>query len=1242
MLEGETLIVPVKFSEAYNGLLKSVSNLSDSATMLQRMYSYSRLNPQMKAVVDKLFLDNNLTEEDLASDAPFKNVKDGQLLQSILKGFENYKVDYIFNERDSSGNLLVYTASERDDINSQLDEWSQAYIAKKKQANADPQRIVDLLEVIKSIKEVRGDSSLTNDEVYSNSRKHSQELFDLTGIRLAPLYFTYSWANSIKSSERTPMMQNLAMGYKRAEAIGLSFLDELYRQFNNKAANIFSKGKTGMASRLALVGLNNAVFDETIGSSTYVNPNGDLVYAHQLPTYHLKAINALNNPEKLAELAEDPYLVNNFLLNSPAFQNLSKENRLSVIRIAGSKIKERVTTEADGQSSEDILNETVSKNKATQSFGEFTPQEFALSLINNYIANFNRRTGDVKTVDSFGGMTSAIAPVFIRVLEGANTGDLVPLPVIKAVTLAANGNVELTPEIINIFIDRLSSEFSRINREAIKFDNEGPGIYKGYNDLITGRAFEFTNDGLMINGVTQEALTKIAIEQGKRGKGITFEQAVKAADNVSMSSIRTQVKNYLNESFNEFDQLITELKVKDNLSTQIIEGLSSGQEAADSVELAGAKLNLIDNTSHNLQQIFFSNWANSKSINDLLLGDQAVSLKSMVDKVKRAKLSNAAFYSAKSELTSKKLGIKHPSTNFDMIIFDEPLAKSSLTNADIEQADAQVYITTKGIRYATFAFGRLSDGMANMLNTIDAGVKVNSDRIYGSKENTINLSSTQDLLNSKKYVYMNGQTAIKMSVSVLTKEYTSKLNQNTGKWEAKPNMEELHYLREQMESNEEKNQNFAMAGPLSAVKMMKTNVNPLLDDNSGFDQSATLTSVNLETEYLGLQVVNPSNKKEVTDMTQIKEMISSEQDDFVEIPGMGLNEKGEVMKVGDVRRLYNDAIGSRVIIKYKNKRNLVFTFDTALDEFKLSKEKGAITPNLAAFLNYAQTALQSSGTSSTLLEFFSLENGSQKYNLNSPITEKKFAQLFLTYFSKGTLSEKVPGDSFSLVSSFGHKIYRRVFEIENGVPTRSEIIREDQWEGGKPTQNLGDLTNNNIPKEGIVVLDVLRTGVMEYINGESTGLRYSEVIMPPMDKNIMDLIAENPDSKIPDAIAKMFGVRIPSQDKHSAVNMRVVDFMPAYYGSSAIFPKELVEISGADFDIDKVYALMKQYYLNSKKEFVEYGTNNDYFEYIKYTNLEAGKSGSIISDAASLFEQDALAIRQENSLTDAQVKISKS
>ena len=101
-----------------------------------------------------------------------------------------------------------------------------------------------------------------------------------------------------------------------------------------RGATIFDSGTDGMASKLKVISENNASFDETVGASVFRNPNGDLVYAHQLPTYHLKQIQALNSIEEIKRLKLDPYLKNNYLLNSEAFKNLSNLNRLKSNKIS--------------------------------------------------------------------------------------------------------------------------------------------------------------------------------------------------------------------------------------------------------------------------------------------------------------------------------------------------------------------------------------------------------------------------------------------------------------------------------------------------------------------------------------------------------------------------------------------------------------------------------------------------------------------------------------------------------------------------------------------------------------------------------------------------------------------------------------------------------------------------------------------------------------------------------------------
>lgn len=59
--------------------------------------------------------------------------------------------------------------------------------------------------------------------------------------------------------------------------------------------------------------------------------------------------------------------------------------------------------------------------------------------------------------------------------------------------------------------------------------------------------------------------------------------------------------------------------------------------------------------------------------------------------------------------------------------------------------------------------------------------------------------------------------------------------------------------------------------------------------------------------------------------------------------------------------------------------------------------------------------------------------------------------------------------------------------------------------------------------------------------------------------------------------------RIPTEDKYSIFNIEIVDFNNSM-GGQIILPKEITKIAGLDFDIDKVFFMMKSFYTNKKGE----------------------------------------------------------
>ena len=1259
---GEPIIVPVDYIDVYNGLLKSVKNIDNPRIMLQNMYFFGQENLETGAVVTKLLNSIGVSEQSLLENTPLPLViKNPQLFQAFTKAFENFKVDYLFTQRDNAGNILMYSAAQRDDINSQIDSWSQAWtqVEKVLKSNAAvKEKTVDFLDYMQSM--LGSNKKITNKGLAEVSAEFQKDFSDLVGIKLSRQFISYSILFGKPDTVLTVKQRALLSSNKTESPLLKESVTEMFLAIQ-RGSDIYSDGKFGLISRLRKIAQKNAPFDETVGVSVFRNAEGKLVYAHQKPTFHLKAIERLNDVEELNRLkTENPYLEKNYLLNNEAFIKLSSENRQKILRFAGTAVGQL-------NQSEEEINASISGLIKRETYGNFTPQEFALTLVNSYTALVNTKSGRldsfVEYINQFDEKVKvALAPSLLRVLESSNTGDMSYMPVLRAVE-TKNGVTNITDATLNIFVDSIETEFDRIVRERNTEGRRTARSVIGYNiegtdekgNALPARAFKLHNSATLLIDTVKTQLEEIA----NRGN-VTLDQALDEI-NMTRTDLKLDLNSLLESQFDQFKQELVNLNISEELSNSIKNGLDVANNFAEAAEL----LNLIDNADHNLKQIFFNDWVNTKSLNEVLLGDQAVTLKNGVDAIKRAKAQNAATVSAYSAIIAPELGINHTNEKISSFVLDEPIGKSSLgENKDIEEADAQLYYTTKGFRYSEFGFGKLTPLQAALLDEIEndgqvfidplkyqnpaelkSRKKITSEEIFGSN----GYANNGSMVNSRKLVYADGRTFIKMSAFVLLPQLTSdNIETDPTKppiWVPKPNMIKLHNLRVKLEAEEQENNSIAIAAPMSAFKMLKQDVTDLseLGNSDRFTNKAT----DLSAKNLGLQVEMPSNKKEIIDPTQIKNIITSEQSDDVFVEALGLT-------VGQIRKEYNKATGRRVEFKFKNKRNLVYTFKKQdgtiglMDELNISRKTNKITPNLTAFLKYAEEGLKASDTSSNLLEFFATENGEQKYDLNNPITINKFEGLFLTYLSKGVLSEKLPGHSLALVSDFGVGVYRKVYSFdENGIPDRSEIIRENVWKNMKNKPSIQEPSNGldttaeptwsqvEIPKDGFVVIqDRLRSGVKAYDSkGNETGERYTEMLMPAHFQSIMDLI-ENSNEPMPEVISKLFAIRIPSQDNHSTVNAKYVDFLPAIYGSVAMFARELVEISGADFDIDKVYAQIKQWYVKNNK-FIEYGKgktlDEQYNDYIEYVKENVNKSGSIYNDALKLYNNDQQAIKVSNS-----------
>tara|TARA_R110001632_G_scaffold41404_3_gene103966 strand:- start:1087 stop:17001 length:15915 start_codon:yes stop_codon:yes gene_type:complete len=1407
----EPLIVAVDFATVYNGFMKVGSGAKTSLEILQRLWTFSRNNPQTRAVADRIFTDLNITgEEVMAGD--LQNL-DSILAPVIVSAFQNFKVDSWFIHRVNNSNqdnhlkVYTYSAANRDDVNRQIESWEIEW-RKKWRSLKDGQDVPMLNKGLKALDSLRRyigkkRKSLSEKDLDGISKKISADLNEAFGISIAPLFIKFSMAKELTSP--TQSQELLIDMYTDNEQISLEAIDELIDALSRKdaesgkasPADILNKNlDENVYNRLREISRQNAPFDENIGVSMFNNPNGDLVYAHQLPSFNLKQIEALNRHDELMDKIKRDY-PDDPILNSPAFEAMSRKKMFKVRRISG--IKESAYLEKTED--DDLLVGTV--NDQGKTYGDLNPKEFAAAQINSYLGTYNDKSGQVEMVIDKDGVEHGISPHLMRVAEASNTGDSVPMAVIQAVETDSQGRTVLTDKSIDTIVSNIESEFERIvdefgrnpstdkiegynvtngvldeNGRAFKFHNnetsltplnfasgdvgraEEVNILKDELDLMQdedsninvlvqksqmpghliegtikdvlitpfnrpkkkGGKFEYLNGekvlvkmryvgprklanltqqqiydqlgelisatkkdthqiDVKINNVVMHTTThkiKNLIEKNetvyfyekvdenaeseireltgyasellaeiKKAKSennlenFTLEDALKAMGS-NITELRTFISTRMDQEFASFQLTLKDIGLsKYDISIDITKGIDSAAGANKaSIGKTNRIMNMTEDYDYNLKQIFINDFINTTAINKLLMGDESLSLKNAIDQVKRNKGAIAAYYSAKSDLpinkSSRELGITEIIDEINLIELTEPVIEGTFNkDNETEIADAQAYMTIKGFKYTYFGFGKLHPALASLLDKVEAGEEVTSEEYFaaGGKEGLAGHAKMQHMLNSKKYVYYDGKRYLKMSVIFLSKDLTSV--KKNGKWVAKRNMRAMHNLRVNLEKSETKGK-LSMSASASAIKMMKTNLISHEDILGGELTSDELNGTSLDPEYLGLQVINPSNKLTITDPTQIKTIITSQQNENTEVVMLGYN-NNEPIPLKDIKDMYNASITNRNLLGYTSKRNLIFNLDSGLNLLERSITDKKIDPDLMSFLQYAKDGLMASGSQTDIIPYFTIdpETGEQQYDLNNPKAVSAAKRLFMTYFNSSVISEKVPGISAALVSDLGMRVFRRVYEVdENGKPLRSEVIRERDFTANYSDSDIsfdlddGDNFKNDVIDglasavknsngKGVIIVDRLRDGVMRYTeDGVATGERYTESMLPAHTADEHDLLY-NTTSAIPEAVAKKFGIRIPSQDHHSSLNIMVVDFIPTFYGSSIVSARELIEKSGADFDIDKLYIQIKEYYVTESNTFVEYG--NIFEHYAIYQNIDVDKRSSTLSEAAKKY-----------------------
>lgn len=214
---------------------------------------------------------------------------------------------------------------------------------------------------------------------------------------------------------------------------------------------------------------------------------------------------------------------------------------------------------------------------------------------------------------------------------------------------------------------------------------------------------------------------------------------------------------------------------------------------------------------------------------------------------------------------------------------------------------------------------------------------------------------------------------------------------------------------------------------------------------------------------------------------------------------------------------------------------------------------------------------------SDILDHFELdENGNFRMPLTDPAIASVVEPMISSFIRKNMGGRKVRGTT--LVQFTSYATHEDLRTIASG-----DIITKDNPDGlhvedirtyfDKVVVPAGEFNGSPYKK------DDYDRFVEENVKPGSIGIKALEAIMPAMYEEILsDFIDENgfiDPTLLPKGALESIGFRTPTEDKYSILSIKIKAFSPSVTGGNIILPSDITTMTGADFDIDKLYMVIK-------------------------------------------------------------------
>ena len=246
-------------------------------------------------------------------------------------------------------------------------------------------------------------------------------------------------------------------------------------------------------------------------------------------------------------------------------------------------------------------------------------------------------------------------------------------------------------------------------------------------------------------------------------------------------------------------------------------------------------------------------------------------------------------------------------------------------------------------------------------------------------------------------------------------------------------------------------------------------------------------------------------------------------------PGTSFDINGETLTDTELREEYMNLIAE----------NIRDSYDQLIEDFKLTGTK--LEKNAAISRLLKEAILKDQRYGADLLRACSLnEDGDFVIPPNDPIQSIRIQQLLNSIVKSRINKQKVKGGPVVQASVFGmsddlHIVWDeknpgkiKYFECYMPVPSAEleEALTRYDSEGHAYIMSMDEAV-----KEGIITEDM----------------------------------------------RKVIGYRIPTEDKYSMAPLYIKDFLPKAAGEAIMMPKEITKLAGSDFDIDKIYIMLKAF-----------------------------------------------------------------